>query len=212
MTVEWCLPPKLLPISGSDAVVRALQRYIATWRGSATDFELFLDFRSDQLQVVVVRHELLNHVDRDGALLVPQDVPQHLLRERHRDVAAGQRRVGEQPDERSFELPDVRLDAAGDVERHVVGQLDALGLGLALEDRDLRLEIRRLDVGDEAPFEAAAQALLESLIWCGGQSLLSTICFCASCSALNVWKNSVCVRSLPTMNWMSSTSSTSTPR
>ena len=47
-------------------------------------------------------------------------------------------------------------------------------------------------------------------ISCGGQSLLRTICFCESYSALNVWKNSVCVPSLPARNWMSSTSSTST--
>ncbi len=46
ITVEWCLPPKLRPISGSDAFVRDLQRYIATWRGSATDFELLRDFSS----------------------------------------------------------------------------------------------------------------------------------------------------------------------
>ena len=49
-------------------------------------------------------------------------------------------------------------------------------------------------------------------ISCGGRSLLITICFCASCSALNVWKNSFCVPSLPETNWMSSTSSTSTVR
>src|SRR5688572_3425896 len=46
MTVEWCLPPKLLPISGSDALVRFLHRYMATCRGRATDFELFRDFNS----------------------------------------------------------------------------------------------------------------------------------------------------------------------
>ena len=34
-------------------------------------------------------------------------------------------------------------------------------------------------------------------ISCGGRSLLMTICFCASCSALKVWKNSFCVPSLP---------------
>ena len=88
MTVEWCLPPKLLPISGSDAFVSDLQRYIATWRGSATDFELFLDFNSASLQLVVVGHELLNHVDRHGALFVAQDVAQDFLREAHRDIPA----------------------------------------------------------------------------------------------------------------------------
>ena len=46
MTVEWCLPPKLFPISGSDAFVSDLHRYIAICRGIATDFELFRDFSS----------------------------------------------------------------------------------------------------------------------------------------------------------------------
>ena len=78
-----------------------------------------------------------------------------------RDVLALQRRVGDQADERALELADVRLDLAGDVERDVVGQRDRLGLGLLLEDRDLRLEVRRLDVGDEAPLEPRAQPLLE---------------------------------------------------
>jgi hypothetical protein len=45
--VEWCFPPKLRPISGSDACVSVLQRYIAICRGSAIDFELFFDFSSN---------------------------------------------------------------------------------------------------------------------------------------------------------------------
>ena len=49
-------------------------------------------------------------------------------------------------------------------------------------------------------------------IWRGGQSLEITICFWASWSALKMWKNSSWVRSLPAMNWMSSTSSTSMAR
>src|SRR6185436_4162486 len=46
ITVEWCLPPKLRPISGSDACVSDLHRYMAIWRGMATDFELLRDLRS----------------------------------------------------------------------------------------------------------------------------------------------------------------------
>ena len=52
--MEWCLPPKLRPISGNDAFVSDLQRYIAIWRGIATDLELLRDFSSTQLQLVVV--------------------------------------------------------------------------------------------------------------------------------------------------------------
>ncbi len=49
-------------------------------------------------------------------------------------------------------------------------------------------------------------------IWRGGQSELTTICFWLSCRALKMWKNSSWVRSLPAMNWMSSTRRTSTAR
>src|SRR5205085_5760085 len=51
ITVEWCLPPKLRPISGSDACVSDLQRYIAIWRGFATDFELLRDFNSTSFRL-----------------------------------------------------------------------------------------------------------------------------------------------------------------
>src|SRR3712207_7222082 len=33
MTVEWSLPPKALPIFGSDSSVSSRERYMATWRG-----------------------------------------------------------------------------------------------------------------------------------------------------------------------------------
>ena len=39
-----------------------------------------------------------------------------------------------------------------------------------------------------------------------------TICLPSSTKALNVWKNSSCVLSLPMRNWTSSTISTSTER
>src|SRR5262249_35572150 len=56
---------------------------------------------------------------------------------------------------------DVGLDAAGDQVRDVIGQQDALDLRLLLENRHARLEIRRLDVREESPLEAGAEALLE---------------------------------------------------
>ena len=46
----------------------------------------------------------------------------------------------------------------------------------------------------------------------GARSEVSTICLLALCSALKVWKNSSCVCVLPSRNWMSSMSSTSTSR
>ncbi len=46
----------------------------------------------------------------------------------------------------------------------------------------------------------------------GGRSEEMTICLLALCSVLKVWKNSSWMPSLPSMNWMSSTSSTSMSR
>ena len=46
----------------------------------------------------------------------------------------------------------------------------------------------------------------------GGRSDEMTICLFALCSVLKVWKNSSWMPSLPSMNWMSSTSSTSMSR
>ena len=86
---------------------------------------------------------------------------QHFLRERQRNFLAGQRRIRDQANQRSFELADVRLDLAGDVHRDVVGQRHRFGFGLLLQNRDLRLEIRRLDVGDQSPLEARPQPLFE---------------------------------------------------
>ena len=109
MTVEWCLPPKLRPISGSDAWVSALHRYIAIWRGIATDFELLRDRRSDDLQLVVVGHGLLDHVHRDGALVLADDVLQHFLRQGDRHLppvsdAYAIRRMSDPSSSRMFDL------------------------------------------------------------------------------------------------------------
>ena len=52
-------------------------------------------------------------------------------------------------------------DLAGDELHHVGRDRDRALLGLGPEDRDAGLEVRRGQVGDEAPLEPAAQALLE---------------------------------------------------
>src|SRR5579862_2938157 len=45
-TVVWCLPPNWRPISGREASVRCLARYMAIWRGNTMTRELFLDLIS----------------------------------------------------------------------------------------------------------------------------------------------------------------------
>ena len=49
----------------------------------------------------------------------------------------------------------------GDVHRDVVGKRDGFGFGLLLQNRHFRLEIGRLNVGDQSPLEPRPQPLLE---------------------------------------------------
>src|SRR5207247_9162520 len=57
-------------------------------------------------------------------------------------------------------LPSFPTRRSSDLDLLVV-DVDAVDPHLAAKDRDTRLEIRRLDVGDETPLEAAAEPLLE---------------------------------------------------
>ena len=77
------------------------------------------------------------------------------------DLDAVHAAPGDEADERAFEFADVGAHVAGDEERDVDGQLCLLGLGLLLQDGDLGLEIGWLNVGDQAPLEARAQAVFE---------------------------------------------------
>src|SRR4029079_1390117 len=59
-------------------------------------------------------------------------------------------------------LTDVRRDAASDEGEHLrLGDLDAICGDALAQDRDTRLEIRRLDVRDQPPLEPRPQPLLE---------------------------------------------------
>ena len=66
-----------------------------------------------------------------------------------------------QADQRAFQLAHVGADVGGDEQRHIGRQRDLLLLGLLLQNRDLGLEIGRLNVGDQTPLEAAAQAVFD---------------------------------------------------
>ena len=90
-------------------------------------------------------------VDRHEVLLRPPDVGEDLLGEVEGQRAAGEVAEGADADEGALELADVRLDAVGDEVGDVVGERDAVELGLLLEDRHAGLELRRLDVGASCP-------------------------------------------------------------
>ena len=141
---------------------------------------------------------------------VGEDLVRDLLGER-RAVQAG---VGGDPDQRALELADVVADVGGDEREDLVGDAaEVLGLGLLAEDGEAGLELGRLDVGDQAPLEPAAQPVLEA--WrstSGGRSEEMTIWPPSLWSWLNVWKNSSWSSWVRSRNWMSSIRSTSSSR
>src|SRR5262245_51025850 len=104
-----------------------------------------------ELDVVVVGHELLDHLDRDRLVFGVQEVAEDLVGEGEVDVASGETGVGDEADEAALQLADVGPNLTGDEESHVLGDHDALGIGLLPKDGDLRFDVGRLDVGDEAP-------------------------------------------------------------
>ena len=123
----------------------------------ATNFQVLL------AQIEVLADALLDQVDGDALFLGSDDVPQHLLRGPQRNRCARQRRVGHQPRQRAFELAHVGLDGARNVFRHVVGQTEALVLGLFLQNRDPGLEVRRLDVRNQSPLKPRTQTFFDGI-------------------------------------------------
>ncbi len=75
-------------------------------------------------------------------------------------VEAGE---GGDPDEGALELTDVVLHVGGDELEDVVGDVVVVGLGLGAQDGEAGLEVGRVDLGDQAGQEPAAQPVLEGL-------------------------------------------------
>ena len=76
-------------------------------------------------------------------------------------VRAGQAGERGHPDQGALELADRVRDPGGDELEHVVGGVHPLLRGLLLQDRDAGLEVRRLDVGEQAPLEAGAHPVFQ---------------------------------------------------
>ena len=91
-----------------------------------------------------------------------QEVGEDLAGDVFGERNAVQARVRGDADQRAFELPHVVDDVLGDEAQHGVGDaVEVLGFGLLLQNCEARLELGRLDVGDQAPFEATAQPVLD---------------------------------------------------
>ena len=90
------------------------------------------------------------------------DVSENGLGKFDGERAVGERGEGDDPRERPFELADVRADATRDEGQHLgIRDRDLLGLDPLAQDRDPRLEVGSLDVGQETPLETRAQPVSE---------------------------------------------------
>ena len=91
-----------------------------------------------------------------------QEVGEDLAGDLLGELGAVEAGVGGDPDQRALELADVVADVGGD-EGEDFGRdaAEVLGLGLLAEDGEAGLELGWLDVGDEAPLEPGAEAVLE---------------------------------------------------
>src|SRR6266851_9948816 len=72
-----------------------------------------------------------------------------------------------QANQRAFQFTHIRPDVRGDKQRHIRRQCYPFLLRLFLQDGDFRLQIWRLNIGNQAPLEPAAQAIFEfgQLFW-----------------------------------------------
>jgi hypothetical protein len=135
---------------------------MAIWRAVTRGRWRLLPLMSSMREVEHLRGGLEDQLRRDRAgLAVAEDVVEVLLGLFEGEgllVELGQRR---DPVERPLELADVVGDVGGDELEDVVGDRDVLALGLLAEDGEARLEVGRLDVGDQAHLEPAAQAVLQ---------------------------------------------------
>ena len=116
-----------------------------------------------QLDLVVLRHRLLDIVDGDQLLLQCQQVAQRFAHEIDVDGTAGEVGVGDHPVEGAFQFTDVGSQTFGNEEGHFVRQMDLVLVCLAHQDRDAGLQLRRFDRHGQAPAEAGLEAILDTV-------------------------------------------------
>ena len=80
---------------------------------------------------------------------------------------AGERGVGSHADERAFEPADVGADAVGQKIHDFLRQRHAHDLRLLLENGQAHFDVRRLQIGDQPPFEPRDEAVFQPLNFAG---------------------------------------------
>ena len=126
MIVAWSFPPNFSPILTKELFVSFRQRYIATCRGTIIDLIRRCDFMSAILIEKWVATSFNNHIDRNFLLLFLNDVTHYLFCKFHgnRNVVKGGK--GTDADKRTLEDTNVIFYVGGQIESHILGQMDVL--------------------------------------------------------------------------------------
>ena len=111
------------------------------------------------LDLVVLRHRLLDVLHADLAVLDRQQVAQRLAHQLNINGAAAEARIGQDLAQRAFQFAHVGAHVLGDEEGHVLGQLAPFGLRLVHQDRHAHFQLGRLDCHRQAGIETRHQAL-----------------------------------------------------
>src|SRR5712691_1152850 len=145
---------------GGGELLHDIHRYLA-WKSDGPRVAANLQVLLAQIEVLA--HAFLDQVDGDALFLRSDDVPEHLLRRRQRTGSAGQRSIRHQARQRAFQFAYVGFDCPRNIFRNVVRQAEAFVLRFFLQNGDLSLEIRRLDVRDQSPLKPRAKPLLDGI-------------------------------------------------
>ena len=90
------------------------------------------------------------------------EITKHLLCHLERDCLVGEGGVSSHPGERPLQLSDIGLDAFGDECEDITRNRCRGKLRVASQDREPGFDVRSLNVGEQAPLEAAPETVLES--------------------------------------------------
>src|SRR5260370_32448397 len=93
---------------------------------------------------VLLGDRALDGFDGDLAYLRVDELFEALLGDGEGDLDAVHAAPGDEANQRTFELADVRPYVRGDKHRHVGGQRRLFALGFLLQDRDFGFEVGRL--------------------------------------------------------------------
>ena len=78
MTVEWCLPPKLLPMWGREALVSDLEKIHGNLTRKGHALRVVSRLQVGDLELVAVCDELLNHLYRDSFVVAVEEIPEYI--------------------------------------------------------------------------------------------------------------------------------------